>query len=95
MKKIVIINGHPDRESFNHALQKAYKTGALSAGNEVEEITLSDMEFSPNLRYGYRKRTDLEPDLLTAWDKILQADHLVLIFPIVSNVKNGCRKSKN
>jgi putative NADPH-quinone reductase len=82
MKKIVIINGHPDNESFNHALQKAYKTGALRTGNEVEEITLSDMEFSTNLRYGYRKRTDWEPDLLDAWDKIVQADHLVLIFPI-------------
>jgi len=82
MKKIVIINGHPDRESFNHALQNAYKTGALAAGNEVEEITLSDMDFSPNLRFGYRKRTDLEPDLLSAWEKIQQANHLVLIFPI-------------
>jgi putative NADPH-quinone reductase len=82
MKKIVIINGHPDRESFNHALQKSYKSGALSAGNEVEEITLSDMEFSTNLQYGYRKRTDLEPDLLNAWNKIVQADHLVLIFPV-------------
>jgi len=82
MKKIVIINGHPDNESFNHALQKAYKTGALSAGNEVEEITLSDMEFSPILRYGYRKRTDWEPDLLGAWNKIVEADHLVMIFPI-------------
>ncbi len=81
MKKIVIINGHPDRESFNHALQKAYKTGALAAGNEVEEITLSDMEFSPNLRFGYRKRTDWEPDLSVAWNKIVQADHLVWIFP--------------
>jgi putative NADPH-quinone reductase len=82
MKKIVIINGHPDNESFNHALQKAYQTGALRAGNEVEEITLSEMDFSTNLRYGYRKRTDLEPDLLNAWNKIVQADHLVLIFPI-------------
>jgi len=82
MKKIVIINGHPDNESFNHALQKAYKKGALSAGNEVEEITLSDMEFSTNLRFGYRKRTDWEPDLLSAWNKIEQADHLVLIFPM-------------
>ena len=80
--KIVIINGHPDRESFNHALHKAYKTGALSAGNGVEEIILSDMEFSTNLRFGYRKRTDFEPDLLNAWDKIQQADHLVLIFPM-------------
>jgi len=40
MKKIVIINGHPDKESFNHALQRAYKNSALSTGNEVEEITL-------------------------------------------------------
>jgi putative NADPH-quinone reductase len=82
MNKVVIINGHPDKESFNHALQKAYKTGVLSAGNEVEEITLSDMEFSANLQFGYRKRTDLEPDLLNAWNKIQQADHLVLIFPM-------------
>ena len=81
MKKVVIINGHPDKESFNHALQKAYKTGALSAGNEVEEITLSEMEFSTNLRFGYRKRTDWEPDLLNTWNKIVQADHLVFIFP--------------
>jgi len=80
--KIVIINGHPDRESFNHALHKAYKTGALSTGNGVEEIILSDMEFSTNLRFGYRKRTDFEPDLLNACDKILQADHLVLFFPM-------------
>ena len=80
--KIVIINGHPDRESFNHALHKAYKKGTLSAGNEVEEIILSDMDFSINLRFGYRKRTELEPDLLSACDKIQQADHLVLIFPM-------------
>ena len=82
MKKIVIINGHPDNESFNHALQKAYKTGALLAHNEVEEITLSEMEFSTILRFGYCKRTDWEPDLLIAWNKIKQADHIVLIFPI-------------
>lgn len=82
MSKIVIVNGHPDRESFNHALQKAYKSGALSIGSEVEEITLSEMEFSTNLNFGYRKRTDWEPDLLNAWNKILQADHLVFIFPM-------------
>jgi putative NADPH-quinone reductase len=82
MKKIVIINGHPDSESFNHALQRAYKTGALSAGNEVEEITLSDMNFSAILRFGYRVPTEWEPDLSDAWKKIEQADHLVLIFPI-------------
>ncbi|MCL2072633.1 MAG: NAD(P)H-dependent oxidoreductase [Marinilabiliaceae bacterium] len=82
MNKIVIVNGHPDRESFSHALQKAYKDGALRARKEVEEIVLSDLDFSTNLQFGYRKRTDWEPDLLTAWNKILQADHLVFIFPM-------------
>ena len=82
MNKIVIINGHPDGKSFSHALQKAYKDGALRARKEVEEIVLSDLDFSTNLRFGYRKRTDWEPDLLNAWNKILQADHLVFIFPM-------------
>lgn len=81
MKRIVIINGHPDSESFNHALQQAYKNGALSSGNEIEEVTLSEMNFSPNLRFGYRKRTDLEPDLLEAWRKIQWAEHIVWIYP--------------
>lgn len=79
--KILIVNGHPDKESFNHALQQAYKKGALAAGHTVEEITLSEMSFSPNLQYGYRKRTDLEPDLLEAWRKLQWAEHTVWIYP--------------
>ena len=81
MKKIVIINGHPDKESFCHALQQSYKKGSLEKGNEVQEITLSDMSFNPVLMYGYRKRTELEPDLLNAWEKIKWADHIVWIYP--------------
>jgi putative NADPH-quinone reductase len=38
--KVLIINGHPSRESFCHALARAYKGGALNAGAEVREITL-------------------------------------------------------
>lgn len=81
MKNVLIINGHPDSESFNHALQNAYAEGAMSVGCNVEKITLSEINFSLNLQYGYRKRTDLEPDLLNAWEKIKQADHLVWIYP--------------
>ncbi|WP_255498792.1 NAD(P)H-dependent oxidoreductase [Dysgonomonas sp. ZJ709] len=78
---ILIINGHPDKESFNHALQQAYKEGALSFGHKIKEITMSDMDFSPNLQQGYRKRTNLEPDLLDAWEKIKWAEHMVWIYP--------------
>jgi putative NADPH-quinone reductase len=34
------------------------------------------------LQYGYRKRTELEPDLLESWEKIKWAEHLVFVFPI-------------
>lgn len=61
-KKIVIINGHPDRESFSFGLTEAYKKGAISAGSEVKEIVIRELLFNPNLQFGYRKRTELETD---------------------------------
>lgn len=82
MKKIVIINGHPNRESFNFGLAKAYKEGALQSGAEVREITIAELKFDSNLQFGYQKRTELEPDLLKAWETIQWADHLVWIHPV-------------
>lgn len=82
MKKIVIINGHPDAESFNFALSEAYKNGALLTEAEVKEINIRDLKFNPNLAFGYRKRTELEPDLLSAQEIIKWADHLVWIYPV-------------
>ncbi|MEN9919231.1 MAG: hypothetical protein RL662_1667 [Bacteroidota bacterium] len=81
MKRVVIINGHPDKDSFCYALHQAYKKGCLQEGNEVKEIVLADMQFSINLAYGYRKRTELEPDLIQAWEKIQWAEHIVWIYP--------------
>ena len=82
MKKIVIINGHPNRDSFNFALAAAYKKGALNSGAEVREINIAELSFNPNLNAGYKKRTELEPDLLEAWEKIQWAEHLVWVHPV-------------
>ena len=82
MKKILIIYGHPDKESYNFALVDAYKKGAESAGADVKGIKIRNLQFNPNLQYGYRKRTELEPDLLEAWEKIKWAEHLVWVFPV-------------
>lgn len=82
MKNIVIIDGHPNKGSFNVALSEAYKRGALKAGATVEEIRIRDLRFNPNLQFGYQKRTELEPDLLEAWEKIRHADHMVWIHPV-------------
>jgi len=82
MKKILIIQGHPDKESFNFGIGNAYKKGALQSGAEVKEINIRELTFNPNLAFGYRKRTELEPDLLEAQEKIKWANHIVFVFPV-------------
>jgi len=81
-KRILIINGHPDVESFNYGLADAYRRGATETGATVQEIAIAQLQFDPNLRYGYRKRTELEPDLLNALEKIRWAEHLVWVHPV-------------
>lgn len=81
-KRILIINGHPNPEAFNFGIAEAYKEGAIAAGAEVREIVIRDLRFNPNLAQGYRQRTELEPDLLAAWEKIQWAEHLVWVHPV-------------
>lgn len=81
-KRIAIINGHPDPESFNAGLAGAYAVGATRAGASVRAINIGELAFDPNLRYGYRKRMELEPDLLAALDTIRWAEHLVWVHPV-------------
>ncbi|NER13643.1 flavodoxin family protein [Leptobacterium flavescens] len=81
-KKILIVIGHPDRESFNYALLEAYRKGAMRSDAEIREIHIRELEFDINLKYGYRKPTVLEPDLINAMEKIKWADHIVWIYPV-------------
>jgi len=82
MKKILIINGHPNPESFNFGIAESYKNGALASNAQVETIVIGNLKFNPNLQFGYQKRTELEPDLLDSWQKIQNAEHLVWIHPV-------------
>ncbi|MGC5744047.1 NAD(P)H-dependent oxidoreductase [Chryseobacterium sp. NFX27] len=82
MKKIAIINGHPNKNSFNFGMAEAYRKGAEQSGAEVREIVIAELEFDPALHFGYQKRMELEPDLLKAWEIIQWADHLVWIHPV-------------
>ena len=82
MKKIVIINGHPNKESFNFALAEAYQKGAEQSNAAISTITIAELNFNPNLAFGYQKRMEMEPDLQAAWQKIKEADHLVWVHPV-------------
>ena len=81
MKSIVIINGHPNKQSFNHALSAAYLEGASSTTATISQINIADLTFNPSLEFGYSQRMELEPDLQESIDKIKKADHIVWVYP--------------
>ena len=81
MKNILIINGHPDKESFCFALAESYKMGANKSEANVKLLHLIDLQFNPILTYGYRKISPLEPDLIQIQQDILWANHLVFVYP--------------
>lgn len=82
MKNILIINGHPNKNSLNFALAESYKKGALESGANVLEINICDLKFNPNLEFGYEKRMDLEIDLIESLEKIKKANHIVWVHPV-------------
>ena len=81
MAKILIINGHPDKESFCFHLAQTYHKAASSTKSESKLIHLIDLNFNPILKSGYRLKSELEPDLVKTQQAILHADHLVFVYP--------------
>lgn len=81
MKKIYILLGHPDKETFSGALADAYQDGARKSGCEVRRTNLGDLHFDPILHKGYKEIQPLEPDLKKVQEDILWADHVVILYP--------------
>jgi putative NADPH-quinone reductase len=81
LKKIVIICGHPDHETFTGSLLDAYERGAIESGHTVRRFNLGQLKFDPILHKGYKEIQPLEPDLITLQTAILECDHLVIGYP--------------
>ena len=82
MKKVLLIDGHPDETRLTSALMSAYSRGAEEAGYQVLQIVIRELAFEPNLKFGYKQRLELEPDLLAAIDAIKMCDHMVWVHPV-------------
>lgn len=83
-KNVLILQGHPDGGGAHlcHALADAYKTGAEQAGMKVTKIDVGNMEF-PILRTADDWNTGETPETLkVAQQHILDADHLVIFYPL-------------
>ncbi len=80
-KKIFILLGHPDTDSFNCSLADEYERGAEEAGHEVRRMNICDMKFDPVLHHGYRVIQELEPDIVSFHENVKWSDHFVVFYP--------------
>jgi len=78
---VLLILGHPRKESFSMALANAYKKGVIHAGLVVKQLNIADMEFDPNVHAVSPRNQFYEPDVVAAQELIAWADHLVFIYP--------------
>ena len=69
---MLIIQDNPDSRSFCGALAAAYKKGAFDAKAEVKEINIREIEFNPNLPFGYKNKIEIEKEKNT--DEIIEID---------------------
>lgn len=80
-KKIVILLGNPDAETFTGEVANRYQASAEEAGHEVARFNIGEMKFDPILHKGYKVIQELEPDLLRLQEAIRASDHVVIIYP--------------
>ena len=66
---------------INHGFSYEGSKALFEYLTQYEEDCDHELEFDPILRYGYQKRTELEPDLIATWEKIQMADHIVFVYP--------------
>ncbi|ETJ04161.1 MAG: NADPH-dependent FMN reductase, partial [Streptococcus parasanguinis DORA_23_24] len=50
--KILVINGHPDKESYCQAIFQTIVSNLDTSRHEIKTISLNEEDFDPVLRYG-------------------------------------------
>jgi len=83
-RRIVVIQGHPDPDPRRlcRALADSYAAGAREAGHTVATVDIAALEF-PLLRTQAAFEHEPAPEgLRDAQQAILQAEHIVLVFPL-------------
>ncbi len=80
-KKILVLCGHPDKESFSGVIADHYERGAKEAGHDVVRVNIGELQFNPILHKGYKEIQGLEPDLINLQQRFLDAEHILIVYP--------------
>lgn len=81
---ILIIQGHPDRQEKHlcHRFAAAYQAGAEAAGHRVTMVTPSRLDYPLLSNADEWRNEPVPPVLAPVQQSILDAAHLVLIYPL-------------
>ncbi len=84
MKKILIINGHPDagREHLCDAIVQKYKSAAFAAGHHVSVLQVNEIKF--DLLSSQQEFDEQAPPsaIAQAQSLLKESDHLVVVYPL-------------
>ena len=84
MKRIVIIQGHPDAAGHHllNAMADAYAEGAASSGHEVRRVEVAALDFPLLRTQADFESGELPLALVQARDDMRWAEHWVFLFPL-------------
>ncbi len=80
-KKILVLLGNPDTDTFSGSIADYYQAAAEDAGHEVRRVNVGELQFDPILHKGYKEIQPLEQDLLDLQDAVRWAEHVVVVYP--------------
>ncbi|MBL3699611.1 NAD(P)H-dependent oxidoreductase [Leucobacter luti] len=78
MPTALVIDGHPNPDSLSAALARSY----AEAHGDARVLALRDLDFDPHMRFGYRQRIPIEPELQDARDALHSARRIVIVAPM-------------
>lgn len=78
MSTALVIDGHPNPDSLSSAMARSYAEGHGNA----RLLALRDLDFDPHMRFGYRRRMAIEPDLQDARGALHLAKRIVVVSPM-------------
>lgn len=80
--KILVVNGHPDLKSFSKVIFDTFVRNIYSRKNEIETLSLAELNFDPVLRQGYRERMAVDTEIMRSQKLVKWAEKIVFVYPI-------------
>src|SRR5436190_5391902 len=78
---VLLINGHPRKNSLSTALMNSYLEGVREGGIECKVLFVTELQFNLHVTHCTPHQQELEPSIVEAQELILWAQHIVFIYP--------------